>query len=68
QTPVAGAGTLQVNRVGLTGGAPANSGTTDPNQIATFAGNGGAALRVGMYTGGAVWLQPSLLSNYGANT
>jgi hypothetical protein len=47
-------------------GVPATSGTTDASQSFAF-GNGTVEMRFGVYASGAVWLQPSLISNLASN-
>ena len=50
----------------LTGGAPATSGTTDPNVVARFQG-GSVLFDIGGTTAGLQWIQPRLVTNFAAN-
>jgi hypothetical protein len=51
----------------ITGGAPASSGSAaDPNSVARLQA-GSAALDIGVYSGGQIWLQPRLSTNYATN-
>lgn len=67
-TPVANQGALQVLASGVSGGAPATSGTTDTNQIAEL-GAGSVQLSFGAYANGDAWIQQrssaSFATNYG---
>lgn len=64
--PVASQGRLQVADTGITGGAPASSGTTDANQVAKYV-LGTIDFRIGAQSSGEVWLQPSLTTDYATN-
>jgi hypothetical protein len=64
-TPNASQGQLQVWK-NITGGAPATSGATDVNQVATI-GGGGVGLGIGLYSSGAVWMQPRAFGNFSDN-
>lgn len=65
-SPSASRGVLQVAQGGISGGAPQATGSNDSNQFATL-GNSNVSLRFGVYASGAVWIQPSLISNYATN-
>ena len=65
-TPAASQGQLQVFGVGVTGGAPASSGTTDANQIAEF-GAGSVQLSFGAYANGDAWIQQRSTASFAVN-
>lgn len=65
-TPAASQGVLQVFASGVTGGAPAVTGTTDANQIAEI-GAGSVQLSFGAYANGDAWIQQRSTANFATN-
>lgn len=65
-TPAASQGVLQVFASGVTGGAPAATGTTDANQIAEI-GAGSVQLSFGAYANGDAWIQQRSTANFATN-
>ncbi|RUW55623.1 hypothetical protein EOA32_00980 [Mesorhizobium sp. M1A.F.Ca.ET.072.01.1.1] len=61
-----GAGQTSLKRVGILGGNPVTSGTTDPNQF-MVAGNENVDWSFGFYGSGAMWAQPRGTANYSVN-
>jgi len=64
-TPYATQGNLQVYKA-LSGGAPATSGSTDANQVASFVASS-VELSIGAYATGTMWIQPRLLTDFSTN-
>ena len=63
--PLSTQGNLQVFK-NVSGGAPATSGATDANQVASFIG-GSSQLSYGLYPSGASWIQQRASSNFAVN-
>jgi len=49
------------------GGAPATSGTSEPNAIMRLRSDGGATVDMGMITNGSTWIQPRYYTNLSTN-